>query len=204
MAGLPLIKLAAMFVKQISKPIASRMKVEASRNESFADICGRAGQVSHQIYSRINIIASGYRIVGVKPLPHDAAVTEGITIISECIMYTVAGSLIIYEYSRNEAKNALKAKVAAEKEAIFRADLDRKFSELQSMHSKLSERLDVIESRLQKIQTNQSIEPIVKPPPAMSWLSRWHPFSSGGKMESHHHNKAFNVETERVIEPPKS
>lgn len=72
-------------------------------------------------------------------------------------MYTVAGSLIIFEYSRNEAKNAAKAQVAAEKEARFRADLDSKFGELQSMHIKLSERLDIIEKSLQKMQYNEVI-----------------------------------------------
>jgi predicted nucleic acid-binding Zn-ribbon protein len=72
-------------------------------------------------------------------------------------MYTVAGSLIIYEYSRNEAKNAAKAQVASEKEAKFRADLDQKFGEMQSTQVKLSERLDAIENRLQKLQSNQSV-----------------------------------------------
>eukprot|EP01036_Dinobryon_divergens_P023775 gene23775-32160_t len=162
MAPLPLLKLAAMFVKQLSKPIASRLKVEAARSQGMSDSCASVGQVAHQITSRISILASGYRIVGVKPLPYETAVADGITVISESIMYTIAGSIIIYEYARNESKNAKKAAQAAEQEARFRTDLEEKFANIAAYQSDLNERIAGIEAQLKEAQETRGspLEPV--------------------------------------------
>jgi transcription elongation GreA/GreB family factor len=62
-------------------------------------------------------------------------------------MYTVAGSLIIIEYSRNEAKNAKKAEAMAAKEARVRAELDESLSEIRAMQSYLERRVRELEER---------------------------------------------------------
>ena len=78
--------------------------------------------------------------------------------ISESIMYSIAGGIIIYEYARNEAKSAKKAEQAAEKEAIFRADLEEKFAGIIAMQNRLDERINIIEDYLKSSKaTNQPV-----------------------------------------------
>lgn len=63
-AGLPLLKLAGLLVKTLSKPVATRLKVEAAKRPHVSQVIGQLGQVLHQMSSRFNVFASGYRFVG--------------------------------------------------------------------------------------------------------------------------------------------
>ena len=67
--AIPFLKLAGLLVKTLAKPIAQRIKIEASRHPRFSVYCTSLGQAVHHISSRINILASGYKFFGVKPLP---------------------------------------------------------------------------------------------------------------------------------------
>ena len=51
-----------------------------------------------------------------KPLPVEDAISKGVNFLSESFVFTVAGTIILIEYNRNEKKNAEKAKIAQEKE----------------------------------------------------------------------------------------
>jgi hypothetical protein len=73
MAGLPLLKLSSLLIKTISKPLATRLKFEATRSPAFHRAGVYCGQTSHYLSSRINVFASGYKFLGVKPLPKDEA-----------------------------------------------------------------------------------------------------------------------------------
>jgi len=93
------------------------MKIEAKRHPTLMSSCIYVGQFSHQITSRLNVLASGYKILGIKPLPEDEALSRGVNFLSEAFVFLVGGGIIIVEYSRSEAKNALKAEQTAQKEA---------------------------------------------------------------------------------------
>jgi len=94
---LPLLKLVGLFVKTIAKPVANRMKVESSKHPNFSNVCITVGQFSHYINTRINVFATGFKFVGVKPLENEKALSEGIGFLSEAVVFTVAGGIIIYE-----------------------------------------------------------------------------------------------------------
>lgn len=83
--ALPLIKLSALFLKQVSKPVASRLKVEAQKSRRMHSVLCRLGEFSNQTQARVNVYAAGYRFVGMKPLPVEEALTTGITFVSESI-----------------------------------------------------------------------------------------------------------------------
>lgn len=91
MAGLPFLKLAGLFVKTISKPVATRMKTSAGRHPNLSLLCVWLGETSHQFMSRMNVMASGYKFVGAKPLPAEEALKQGIDVLSEAIVFFVAG-----------------------------------------------------------------------------------------------------------------
>ena len=56
--ALPFLKLGSLLVKQITKPLASRLKIEAGKNKKFANICVFVGQKSHYVYSRYTVVTS--------------------------------------------------------------------------------------------------------------------------------------------------
>ena len=100
------------------------MKVEAGTRPQFAEFCVTLGQFYHKINSRINVIASGYKFIGVKPLPTEQALNDGIGYISEMMVISFSATVIVIEYNRSENKNAEKAKKTAEKEALDKKTLE--------------------------------------------------------------------------------
>lgn len=124
------------------------MKVEARKHPRFSKVCITIGEFSHQITSRMNVLASGYKILGVNPLPEEEALVRGINFLSESFVFVVAGSIIIVEYTRSETKNALKAQQAAESEARFRQYLEGKFDDLSSDLGRLNDKIKKLEDRV--------------------------------------------------------
>ncbi len=145
MAGLPLLKLAGLLVKTIAKPLASKIKAEAGKHPKFSTFCSSIGETAHQLTSRMNVFASGYRFIGAKPLPQEEALKQGIDVISETFLMFVAGGIMVVEYTRSELKNAKKAEQAAIKEANDKAELDRRFSSLESEMQELRSLMQTME-----------------------------------------------------------
>jgi hypothetical protein len=71
MAPLPLLKLAGLLVKTLAKPVANRVKVEATRHPRLSLVCTSVGQLLHQVTSRINVMAQGYKVLNIDPLPEE-------------------------------------------------------------------------------------------------------------------------------------
>jgi hypothetical protein len=130
-AGLPLLKLASLFIKTISKPISNRIKTEVAKYPRASRGCIWVGQQSHQVLSRVTVFANGYRFIGAKPLPEEQALKDGVDFLSETVLFMIAGGLLVFEYQRGENKNALKAVAAAKKEKEDKQDLHRRFVELE-------------------------------------------------------------------------
>jgi hypothetical protein len=106
----------------------------------------------------MNVIASGYKFLGVKPLPKEEAVDLGISYISDGVIISLGAAIIITEYQRGEAKNQAKAAKAAAKEAADKAYIESRFEGLQSRMDSLEQSLAGINERL-GAQTTFSVKP---------------------------------------------
>lgn len=82
-------------------------------------------------------MAKGYRVLSIDPLAEEEALARGVDLLSEIFIFSVAGSIMIIEYARSEAKNAEKA-----------VELRRKEEAQEAFLADLAERLQRIESRL--------------------------------------------------------
>ncbi len=71
--------------RMVAQPLAKWDKMIRRNNHAFSWKSNVNIQVTHQISSRISILASGYRIVGVKPLPYETAVADGEFRIKYCL-----------------------------------------------------------------------------------------------------------------------
>jgi hypothetical protein len=140
--ALPLLKLGGLLVRTLAKPMASGIKNRLRRHPVLSEQVGVMGQGLHQISSRINVVSSGYKFVGAKPLNHEDAVAKGANAISEGFIFFVAATVATFEYFRSENKSALKAQKQAAKEA----EEERKMAEWRLS---VEERIGRIEILLQ-------------------------------------------------------
>lgn len=136
MAGLPLLKLSSLFIKALSKPLATRLKVEAGRSPRFHESSVHVGQAAHYFSSRLNVFASGYKFLGVKPLPTEEALEMGVSYIADGVVIVLGATIIIVEYTRGEARNKAKADKAAALDAEQQAALEARFA---SLHTRMND-----------------------------------------------------------------
>lgn len=142
MAPLPMLKLAGLLVKTLAKPVANRLKVEAGKHPKLSAYIVYIGQFAHQISSRANVLAAGYRFLGVKPLLKEEALSKGVNFLSESLVFTVAGAVIVVEYARSEAKSAEKSAIANAKEEAYR--------------KAVSDRIEALEQRISDLESSMS------------------------------------------------
>lgn len=148
------------------------------------------GQASHQIMSRINVMAKGYKILGIEPLPEAEALSRGIDIFSEIFIFAVGGSIMVFEYARSEAKSAQKAAAAAKAEADYRAYIENRFVEAEQRIVALESRLVTLEgpkltkeikkeekkpetAKISEKKPEAEAEKDEPPPGSASWLLRY-------------------------------
>lgn len=141
MVGLPLLKLSGLFLKTLSKPLGSRLRTEADKRPAFHAASVYIGQASHILSSRINVYASGYKFLGVKPLSPKDAMELGVSYMADGIIIFLGGGIIITEYFRSETSNAIKSEKAALALAENKATLAAKFDVLESKLSVLEQSL---------------------------------------------------------------
>lgn len=132
-AGLPLLKLSTLFVKTISKPLASRLKVEAKNRPLLGRLCQGVGDGWHYMNSRGNVVASGYKFVGVKPLPVLEAVNDGAGILAEGLVVGFSVFAVVVESRRSANSNAMKAEKAAEEKRRDAQALEERFLKLERL-----------------------------------------------------------------------
>ena len=147
-AGLPFIKLGSLLLKQLAKPLSARLKIEAARSPRLSSFLQKTGQLMHSISSRITVFASGFKFLGVKPLPEDEALKAGIEFCSESFLVITGASIIIYEYDKAERKNQIKTQKLLEKEAEDRKLLDQRFQNIELELSQLRDSVRQLEENV--------------------------------------------------------
>ncbi|XP_068441523.1 optic atrophy 3 protein homolog [Clinocottus analis] len=102
----PIAKLLYLGVRQMSKPVANRIKAGARRSEFFKNyVCLPPAQIYHWIEMRTKMRIMGFRGSTIKPLNEDAAAELGAELLGETIIFVIGGGCMLLEYSR-QATNA--------------------------------------------------------------------------------------------------
>ncbi|KAL7669029.1 hypothetical protein ACOME3_009701 [Neoechinorhynchus agilis] len=149
MAPFPLIKLGAIFAKQISKPIANMVKDKATRSPQFRKYaCIGPAQFYHWIDVKVRMRALGLhkgfeRDGKVKPLSEEAAVQLSADLLGESVVLLIAVLTLYLEYSRRSRNEAEKVD---ETDKIFRR-LESHMVRLLSDVNQIDKRLCDLESR---------------------------------------------------------
>ncbi|PIK41327.1 hypothetical protein BSL78_21805 [Apostichopus japonicus] len=107
-AAFPIIKLATLGIKQISKPISKGIKQLGKNNPTFGRrVCAPPAQLYHwlDVNLRMRILGLG-KATEVAPLSEEAAVELGAEMIGETFIFTVAVGCLAFEYWRQARKEA--------------------------------------------------------------------------------------------------
>ncbi|XP_076590537.1 optic atrophy 3 protein homolog [Chaetodon auriga] len=105
----PIAKLLYLGVRQLSKPVANRIKAGARRSDFFRNyICLPPAQFYHWIEMRTKMRIMGFRGASIKPLNEEAAAELGAELLGEAIIFLVGGGCMVLEYSRQAANSRRK------------------------------------------------------------------------------------------------
>ncbi|KAK7883043.1 hypothetical protein WMY93_029217 [Mugilogobius chulae] len=105
----PIAKLLYLGVRQMSKPVANRIKAGARRSEFFKNyICLPPAQLYHWIEMRTKMRIMGFRGATIKPLNEESAAELGAELLGEAIIFLVGGGCMVLEYSRQAANSRRK------------------------------------------------------------------------------------------------
>ena len=157
--GLPLIKLAFLAVKQVAKPIATRVKTSARENPLFRSTIIATGRRLHFGSVGIEHYADGASLRQVRQMlrgladpPEAKALERGTDFVAEMVVYSVSASIIGAEYYMSEKKAAktAAAKAARVAEVLRLKELNEElqWQEVRQLHLILSD----VRYRLQKLE----------------------------------------------------
>ncbi|RLV82803.1 hypothetical protein JA9_003679 [Meyerozyma sp. JA9] len=123
MSGIAL-KLTSLLVRTIAKPIATAIKAQAKDHEKFRQGCIRIAQTVHHTDIRLRMSLLGEKKIKIRPLNDKKAVENGANFLSEFFIFSVAGSLILYESNRSRKKAADERDALADDIATLQDEID--------------------------------------------------------------------------------
>ncbi|XP_064345498.1 optic atrophy 3 protein isoform X2 [Camelus dromedarius] len=99
----PMAKLLYLGIRQVSKPLANRIKEAARRSEFFKTyICLPPAQLYHWMEMRTKMRLMGFNAESVKPLNEEAAAELGAELLGEATIFVMACSCLVLEYWRHQ------------------------------------------------------------------------------------------------------
>ncbi|KAI1893679.1 hypothetical protein AGOR_G00126180 [Albula goreensis] len=137
----PIAKLLYLGVRQMSKPVANRIKAGARRSEFFKNyVCLPPAQLYHWIEMRTKMRIMGFRGSAIKPLNEEAAAELGAELLGEAIIFTVGGACMVLEYSRQAANSRRKEE-----------ELNANITSLQTQLSELTLVTETLDAQLREV-----------------------------------------------------
>ncbi|KAL6614188.1 hypothetical protein ACP70R_036458 [Stipagrostis hirtigluma subsp. patula] len=137
---LPVAKLGTLLLKTMSKPIAGRLKAEASRHPKFRQLIINLAQANHRISTNIQRRIYGHSTnVEIRPLNEEKAVQAAADLIGELFVFSVAGAAVIFEVQRSARSEARKEESRKREIEALRQKEDQLAQELSTLRQKLDE-----------------------------------------------------------------
>ncbi|XP_030331003.1 optic atrophy 3 protein [Strigops habroptila] len=130
----PLAKLLTLGARQLSRPLAARIKAGARASPFFRTcICLPPAQLYHWVEMRAKMRLMGFRGATVKPLNEEAAAELGAELLGEAIVFGVGGLCLYLEYARQAAATRRREEEQAAAMRDLRDRLDRLHHEVEAL-----------------------------------------------------------------------
>ncbi|CAM0946939.1 unnamed protein product [Alopecurus aequalis] len=137
---LPLAKLGTLVLKMMAKPVAVRLKTEASRHPQFRQLIINLAQANHRISTNIQRRIYGHStLVEIRPLNEEKAVQAAADLIGELFVFSVAGAVVVFEVQRSaRSENRKEEARKKEVEELIQKE-DQLAQEIETLKLKLSQ-----------------------------------------------------------------
>nr|XP_004673015.1 optic atrophy 3 protein homolog [Jaculus jaculus] len=146
----PMAKLLYLGIRQVSKPLANRIKDAARRSEFFKTyICLPPAQLYHWVEMRTKMRIMGFRGTTIKPLNEEAAADLGAELLGEATIFVVGGGCLVLEYMRQQSQQRHKEE---EQRAAWTALLDEV--------GRLALTLEALQAQVQAVPTPGALEEV--------------------------------------------
>ncbi|XP_059136756.1 optic atrophy 3 protein isoform X1 [Peromyscus eremicus] len=179
----PMAKLLYLGIRQVSKPLANRIKEAARRSEFFKTyICLPPAQLYHWAEMRTKMSIMGFHAESIKPLNEVAAAELGANLLGEAIIFGCAGSCLLLEFWRQQSLKRRKEGERVASLLSLRDDLDRleqvvdelqvqvqaavRRSELDQLRAELRAELEEFKGQICTERQEPEPEPEPQPPKA--------------------------------------
>ena len=134
--GLPLMKLFFVAVKQVAKPVASRVKAYAVGHPRFSSLMGRLGNGLYRNSVQIERMADGKeQLANVVRLNEKKAVERGSDFLAEMVVYIVSAGTLGVEYIVSKRKDEAKA---ADAKREREANEELQWQEFAQLHKRVA------------------------------------------------------------------
>ncbi|KAK3207066.1 hypothetical protein Dsin_021112 [Dipteronia sinensis] len=137
---LPVLKLGTLALKTLSKPLAAKLKQQASIHPRFRQFIVNIAQLNHRVTTRMQRrIHSHATDVEIRPLNEEKAVQAAVDLIGEIFIFTVAGAVVIFEVHRSSRSEARKEEIRKKELEELRERDDNLAREVELLQQKLEE-----------------------------------------------------------------
>ncbi|KAH3687907.1 hypothetical protein WICPIJ_001124 [Wickerhamomyces pijperi] len=118
------IKLGSLLLRQVSKPIANILKAQAIDHEVFKKVCIWIAQRLHRTDVTLRMKLMGEKGAKVRPLNDKKAVENGANFLSETFIFSVAGSIVLFESWRQRQKELTRRETVADDIKTLQYEID--------------------------------------------------------------------------------
>ncbi|PKA61051.1 hypothetical protein AXF42_Ash005947 [Apostasia shenzhenica] len=144
---LPFVKLGILALRTLSKPIASRLKLQASVHPRFRGLIVNLAQVNHRFSTTLQRHIYGHSTdVEIRPLNEEKAIQAATDLIGELFVFSVAGGAIIFEVQRSSRSEA-------KKEELRRQELET----LKKKEEDIAREVEILKQKLSEMEKSSKI-----------------------------------------------
>jgi len=158
----PLLKIGALALKSLAKPIAKKIKEAAIKNEKFRDYCLRLGSGWRRAENRLAIFSGEAPQIQIKD---QKAVDLAADLLSEGFLLFVATGLLLWETKHANAKQEKKDAATLKRFLKLEEELEDNRKQLQALKQE-TQQLSLVkatnqERQQQEQQQRQNLVPIL-------------------------------------------
>ncbi|SCZ96875.1 BZ3500_MvSof-1268-A1-R1_Chr4-1g06808 [Microbotryum saponariae] len=189
------VKIASLFLRTLSKPIANRLKKQAKEHERFREMTISFAQFLHrsEMRMRVSLLGETHPVV-VRPLNDARAIDAGANFISETFLFAFAASIILAENWRSrraegKRRDQVQDQLEAHEERLAQLSLDLEKERKERTEGLLrEEKLENIVEQIVEIGIRGGF--LVNPSPA--WISHVHAGDMARSLERSDHTVAWS------------
>lgn len=150
---LPVIKLGSLFVRTMSKPIATRLKQAAAYHPKFRGLIINLAQGYHRLTTIMQRRTLGRTsALEIRPLNEERAVEAATDLMRELFVFSVAGFAILYEVQRNARAEAKKEELRKQQIEVMKQRNEALAAEI----TLLRQRMEQVEIAAKQRNTHKS------------------------------------------------